>query len=529
MKNICKICSLEFEVTKGDLEFLKKLSPEIGGKKYLISEPKICPQCRLARRLSLRAERRLYKRKCDLCKKEMITIFNEKLKKKVYCTDCWWSDKFDPTIHGRKYDFTRPFFDQYADLMKTVPLPAILVGNSENSDYTNLAWANKNCYLTFASDYNQDCYYCYYSYTSTNCFDCTNIKDSELLYECIDVEKCKNSTYLKNCNNCFDCHHCFDCVSCRDCFGCVGLRNKQYCLFNKQLGREEYLKADKSGVGEFEELKLKYPHKYAIISNCENCSGDNLFSCKNCENCYQVIESEDCKNVVLGFKSKDCLDCFGVTSSQLCYESAGSPENYNLLFSSVIWGVSSYLFYSSYCRSSSNSFGCISLLKNNYCILNKQYTKEEYEDMLPRVIEHMKSTGEWGENFSPKTCPVPYNDSAAMDYYPLEKSAALALGYEWYDEDVKSRLPQSKEIFVCKECGKNYKISDLEYKFYQKFGINIPVKCPECRLVARTRKRNPFKLWDRSCAKCGVEIKTTYSPDRPETIYCEPCYLKTVY
>jgi hypothetical protein len=26
-----------------------------------------------------------------------------------------------------------------------------------------------------------------------------------------------------------------------------------------------------------------------------------------------------------------------------------------------------------------------------YCILNKQYTKEEYEILVPKIIEHMKT------------------------------------------------------------------------------------------------------------------------------------------
>jgi len=30
-----------------------------------------------------------------------------------------------------------------------------------------------------------------------------------------------------------------------------------------------------------------------------------------------------------------------------------------------------------------------------YCILNKQYSKEEYEELVPKIIEHMQKTGEW--------------------------------------------------------------------------------------------------------------------------------------
>ena len=39
--------------------------------------------------------------------------------------------------------------------------------------------------------------------------------------------------------------------------------------------------------------------------------------------------------------------------------------------------------------SSSDCFGCVSIRNKKYCILNKQYTKEEYEELLPKIIAHM--------------------------------------------------------------------------------------------------------------------------------------------
>ena len=39
-----------------------------------------------------------------------------------------------------------------------------------------------------------------------------------------------------------DAYYCVNCHSCQHIFGCVGLRNKQYCIFNKQYTQEEYEK-----------------------------------------------------------------------------------------------------------------------------------------------------------------------------------------------------------------------------------------------------------------------------------------------
>ncbi|MFA6392650.1 MAG: hypothetical protein WCW54_00990 [Candidatus Paceibacterota bacterium] len=39
---------------------------------------------------------------------------------------------------------------------------------------------------------------------------------------------------------CKDLFYCDSCMSCSDCFGCVGLKKKQYYIFNKQYKKEEY-------------------------------------------------------------------------------------------------------------------------------------------------------------------------------------------------------------------------------------------------------------------------------------------------
>ncbi|MEI8091831.1 MAG: hypothetical protein WCG98_06540 [bacterium] len=38
---------------------------------------------------------------------------------------------------------------------------------------------------------------------------------------------------------------------------------------------------------------------------------------------------------------------------------------------------------------SSNMFGCVGMRDKEYCILNKQYTREEYETLVPQIIEKM--------------------------------------------------------------------------------------------------------------------------------------------
>jgi hypothetical protein len=59
--------------------------------------------------------------------------------------------------------------------------------------------------------------------------------------------------------------------------------------------------------------------------------------------------------------------------------------------------------------------------------------------------------------------------------------------------------------------------------------LPIPRRHPDQRHLDRMALRNPRKLFDRKCDKCQVDMKTTYAPERKETVYCEECYNKEVY
>ena len=198
-----------------------------------------------------------------------------------------------------------------------------------------------------------------------------------------------------------------------------------------------------------------------------------------------------------------------------------------------------------------NCFGCSGLKHAQYCILNKQYTKEEYESLAPQIIEKMIADGEWGEFFPPSLSPFGYNETVAMEYYPLTKEEAVSKGFHWSDfeppppkvekilnQDQMKKLPDNiKDIpddilnwaLTCEVTGKPYRIIKQELAFYREHNLPIPRRHPDQRHKDRMNLRNPRKLWNRTCMKCTKPIQTTYSPDRPEIVYCEDCYLKEVY
>src|SRR3989339_1492471 len=133
MFQTCKNCAESFEITDSDLKFYDKISPVFAGKKYLIEAPTFCPECRQQRRFAFRNERNLYHRKCALTGKQIISNYGNHTGITIYSQDAWWSDKWNAKSYGRKYNFDKSFFEQFAELMKEVPQLSISVWNSENS------------------------------------------------------------------------------------------------------------------------------------------------------------------------------------------------------------------------------------------------------------------------------------------------------------------------------------------------------------------------------------------------------------
>lgn len=547
MKKNCKQCGAKFEITDKDLEFYGRISVDI---------PTLCSNCRLQRRLAFRNERFLYHRKCDLTGKAIISVYRPDSPYKVYLQDEWWGDKWDSLDFGLDFDFSRSFFDQFAELMKIVPRRNLIYFQNENSEYTNVCSNNKDCYLLFSSDYNQGCLYVSNLQKCVDCVDCSLGSESELCYECFNFHHCYQCLFSSNIENCSNCFNVYDCKGCQNCTFSSGLRSKQFYIYNKPYSESDYFKfigdlgMDRSETltsarEKFNSLLLKQPRLCLNNLNNENCIGDYLYNSKNCFQCFNALDSESSSYIYDAVKCKDCVDCNEIGYSELCYQVVEVfPDTYNSKF--VFFSANtSEITYCDHCYNSNHLFGCVGMKRNSYCILNKQYSKEEYKKLVPKIIEYMRKTGEYGEFFPINLSPFGYNETVANESFPLEKEEALKLGANWSDyeaetqfhgEDVK--VPDSiknvdegilEEVLKCEITGKPYKIIPQELKFYKKIGLPIPKRSPNQRYLDRIGLRNPRKLWGRDCMKCDSKIQTTYAPERPEIVYCEECYLKEVY
>lgn len=542
----CKNCGNQYIIEEEDIKFLEKVSPQFDGEIYTIPAPDECPDCRLTKRFTFRNTRSLYRRKCDFTGKEMISQYHENHPFPVYNNDIWWSDKWDAIEYGMEFDFNRPFFDQLKDLKNKVPHSNLFIinGTLENSDYTNCTGYLKNCYLIFESDYNEDCYYSNLIKQSKNLVDCSICFECELCYECIDCIKCFNLQHSQDCSNCSDSYFLKYCNGCKDCIGCINQRHKQYMIFNKQYSKEEYekLKAEMKlntteGIKELTKMALEFyakqPQKVFIGENNENSIGNHLYNTKNAKYCFDSKDIEDCSYCSkLIMNIKDCMDysSWGHNAELIYYSSACGSHIQKSAFCITSQMNLNNAYYADQCVSCSDIFGCISLNKKKYCILNKQYTKEKYEEIVPKIIEHMKKSGEWGKFFPKDYNPFGYNESIALENFPKTKHQAISEGYKWneYEQEQPKTVEILNSAIKCEVSGKLFKMTDQELAFYKRMDIPLPTKHYDVRHQQRMARRLSLTLFDSNCDKCKAEIKSPFEKDRQEKVYCEKCYLKEI-
>ncbi len=436
---------------------------------------------------------------------------------------------------------------------------ALLNTNTENSEYTHLESDTKNCYMNFGGHFNENCHYNLHAIRCQDCIDNYWMNQCSHCYECFKCARCMNVFHSQWCFDCNDSWLCYDCKSCANCFGCTGLRHKEYHIFNEPCSKEEYRKrvagflADPRSFAEakkrYEALRLKMPHRALVRDNCENSLGDFLENCKNCFQCFELENAEDCRYCEVGLELKDCQDVTRIGfDCELCYESMAGTFLNRVLFSNFSFDHHSDSLYIDNCFSTKNCFGCTNLHHRQYCILNKQYIKAEYEKLVPKIIEHMGKTGEWGEFFPVSLSAFGYNETVAQEYFPLSRDQALQKGFHWHQDrpsplQVEKTIPAGqlpydiKDIpddilnwaILCEVTGKPFKLIPQELQFYRQHQLPVPRRHPDVRHAQRINLRNPRRLFARICAKCSAPIQTTYVPQSPETVYCEACYLKEVY
>jgi len=381
----------QFTVTDRELAFLDSITPRFSGTEFPFPVADYSPETRLRRLMAFRNERCLFQRICDRTGDRILSVYPPTARHPVIHNDIWWSKETDNTQFAREFDFTRPFFEQIAELIDVVPRMHLFIYSSDrqiNSDYINCAGDLKDCYLIFGAARDERCYHSHYINDSYGCVDNYYCMNSTHCFDCVDVDTCNTLFFSQSCKQCAESYFLYDCRGCTNCIGCVGLRQKEYHLFNRKVSKQEFEQVRTEILAEgwasidrfrskYEDLLASYPRRPMHGDNNENSSGDFIWNTKNCYYCFDMYNAEDCLYCTWFADGKDCMDYFAWGEAEKCYQvTSGGDGMYGSVCCSMSYGArhSYYLDLCMYCQ---NCFGCVGLTHERFSILNTRYSEKE--------------------------------------------------------------------------------------------------------------------------------------------------------
>ncbi len=544
----CQNCKKDFTIEPEDLNFYQKIDVPL---------PTFCSECRMQRRMAWLNFSALYKRPCDLCKKEHISMYHPDASVTVYCPDCWWSDKWEGLEYGIDVDFSRPFLEQFHEQFKRIPLLSLSLNKDsiETSPYCNHAGSLKDCYLLFNSNHAEESGYSYMVTSSNNIYNSGMIMQSNWIFDCRNTfmsSRCVGGR--GNIIECIDTYFCRDCTNCQDCFGCVNLKNKKYHIFNKPYSKDEYFQKiseydlstplgyEKAQNDAMDFWKTISP-KPIYIESSVNSSGNYIFNSKNARHCYDVTGVEDCAYIqsIYNIPVTDSYDITGFGEGlDLAYEGVivgGKASNLKAV-SECGYDIRNVEYSKLILNNSRDCFGSIALRGKQYCILNKQYPKDEYELLVQKIKQHMKEMPyidkkgrvyQYGEFFPIEFSPFAYQDSLANNFIAYSEEQVTSNNYLSFSQknqenpqtptfvDENKNISEYDEsvcqiVFTCKKTGKPYKISKEELRFLQKMKLPLSLYAPIQRINDIINYwANNSKLIKRQSSETGEELFTPYT------------------
>lgn len=495
----------------------------------------------------------IHTRKCDKTGNTIISVFDETCPYPVWHRDEWIKHADPPQ---GEYDPNRPFFEQLWELFHISPIPHNIGAGSENCEYTDDWWYGKNCYLCHSGVNCEDAHYCYRAINVTDSQFCVFSFTSELCTDLVNSTDCFNVSFAVNSRQCRDSAFLFDCRNVSDSLLCWNLRNKQYCILNKQYTKEEYEKErakydlasrtqyDKAKRTFYDILNTKAFWKAVDNEQCEECVGDFMQKCKNCYNCYMMSDSQDCAHSFRAGWVKDNLLTMSSYGTELAYMSSMPQDKcYDIRFS---WNVVTckYMEYSANCFNCEYCFGCSGLVNMQYCIFNKQYSPEEWQAQVDEIKANLVARNEYGEFFPAYFAASPYDESISGFHWPLTHEQQATEGFrmkEYFEPEhpeyaSPSEIPDNSrdaDESICQKtfwdpvAKRQFKITPFDLKFCK--ARDVPL--PNSFYVRRIKENFSLTfcngtLREATCADTGVKVMTGL----PEglTILSDEAYLKRI-
>jgi len=288
---------------------------------------------------------------------------------------------------------------------------------------------------------------------------------------------------------------------------------------NEKFSKDEYerkiaqydlsqTEGKRKAISDFNNLREKFVVKALNKINCENCFGDYLVGCKDCNEIYFSDGCRDSKNILRGTEDINSYDAVVGGKIELCYDLLQPGWCYKCAFI-INCNRCNEVYLSESCTDCEHCIGCISLKRAKFCIFNKKYSEEEYHRLKEKIFAEIRNGIGFEEFFNLEKSPFKYEETIADIYFPKTEIRG--------DFD----FGEGK----CTGCGKEFSFSEAEKDFYKKMNLALPEKCFYCRILGLARPYSGICLKSANCASCGEEVFTAKSG----AVYCEKCYLKAVY
>lgn len=547
-------CENKFNIEDADIEFLKV---------FKVPAPNYCPTCRRMRRLVHMSVTQLSKIKCEAPSHDemMISIFPKECPFSVYDYQYFIGEGFDPFSFGREYKKETSPMEMLFTFRKEFPVPSFLNRNpsSINSEYSNGGRDLKNGYFVMACYHVEDAWYSLMLNKSRNVMDSYTIQDSEFVYKGISSDHLYKTSFIYFSSSCTDSMFLFDCRNCQDCFGCVNLRNSRYCVYNKQLSKEEYESFMKSLRPFSREVLVDSENKFwklvkdLPMNGTRNIASTNVFGSKisNSRNLFDVTDADNSENIRHAdgaLSHNDSMDFLysGGQSSLLYMDTniGSSSSRVKFSISSKFCTDCEFVFNS---KNLNNCFMCFGLQDKSYCVLNRKYNEEEYFKIVDEIKTEMLKRGEYNDGPGFEFSAQAYNFSIGQSIYPLTDEEIKNLGgyiaeapeTNVGDLDVLelNQIPQTIEEVTddilnkairCEVTGRPFRIVPTELSFLKRIGMPLPTVHPSIRMEKNWKLSPVGKKYKAVCVKCDKDIESIFNKNRNFILYCADCYKKEV-
>jgi len=576
----CKYCADEYALYDLEKEVLDK-------HWFLYSN--MCPTCRFRLLYSFLNDRYLYRRKDSETWASLISIRSEHVSGKVIDANTHKILKADD--FGLKYgrDISDNIFQEFLNVIEDVPKSSRMIYPSlNNAEYCSHSWWSTNVYLSFCVF--QDCEDVYHSFRvlgqCKNIFSCLDVQDgSSNLYLSRMINNSSEIAYSSNILDSSFLVFCTNMVNCNECMFCCNQANASYMIRNQQYSKEEYQQKKAEHMSTFGQndrfAVLENQYKVFLdenliesatnIQNCEWVTGDNMYYSSTCVNSYMWIGNKECVNTILtGNNDEDTMVRLinSIESWMHCENVVWSCSFgqwiYNLFF--VIWATSSRnCYYSIDIDQCEECMFCVSLQNKKHCILNKQYSQEEYFYKKEEIINQLKEQGKRWSLIPRSFSDFPYNDTVSYQYFKIHKvishdgseqiidlhgrwivqlesdafitDATMDL---WWEEkicikrrtkDKEINVPegtqtiQSNELpsiweaqesilqqaIICKQTWRPFRILKQELEYLQKKWFPLPLIHTEQRIQNMIDERPTFNMYARKSDLSGDEVLSVYN------------------